>query len=231
MTRIRAITLDLDDTLWPVAPTIIRAEALTHEWLVARAPKVMERWPRERLRERRMEIHKTQPELRHDLLHIRRMAFLEAFAAEGVADAGPVVEGALVVFMQARNDVELYPEAGAVLERLAKRFPIASLTNGNADLARIGLVHHFRATVSAHAHGTTKPDPALFRIACEQLGCEPHEVVHVGDDPDLDVRGARAAGLHAVWVNRRNAEWTGDEPPVTVIDMEGFEQWLEGVAS
>ena len=115
----------------------------------------------------------------------------------------------------------------ACLERLTRRYPLASLTNGNADLAQTGLGHLFHATVSAHGHGMLKPDAGLFHVACGKLGCAPDQVVHLGDDPDLDVRGARRAGLQAVWINRHNRVWPGDDVPVTVTDLAGFELWLE----
>ena len=54
MHGIRAISLDLDDTLWPAAPTLVRAEQRTHAWLAANAPPVAARWPIEQLRELRM---------------------------------------------------------------------------------------------------------------------------------------------------------------------------------
>jgi FMN hydrolase / 5-amino-6-(5-phospho-D-ribitylamino)uracil phosphatase len=229
---IRAITLDLDDTLWPVGPTIVRAERLAHEWLAQHAPAVAAAWSVDRLRELRMTIMQSRADLRHDLAAVRRVALQTAFretaeSAEADATHPQYIEQALEVFMAARNQVDLYPEVAASLERLSQRYPIASLTNGNANLQRIGLDHLFQATVSAHAHGTSKPDPALFHIACRALDCAPEEVVHLGDDAELDVRGARGAGLHAVWINRSNLSWPGDDPPVMVADMLAFERWLE----
>mgnify|MGYP003344344753 FL=1 len=50
---------------------------------------------------------------------------------------------------------------------------------------------------------------------------------HVGDDIELDVRGARAAGLHVIWMNRTDAEWRGDDVPPVVRDLTGLERWLE----
>ena len=229
---IRAITLDLDDTLWPVGPTIMRAERLAHEWLSRHAPAVAHAWPVERLRALRMAIMESRADLRHDLLAVRRLALEAAFqeSAARDSDTAQLIADALDVFMTARNQVDLYPEVAASLERLSRRYPIASLTNGNANLARIGLDHLFQATVSAHAHGTSKPDPVLFHIACRALDCAPDEVVHLGDDAELDVRGARGAGLHAVWINRANVPWPGDDPPVAVPDLEAFERWLDNHA-
>jgi putative hydrolase of the HAD superfamily len=225
---IRAVTLDLDDTLWPCEPTLLRAERLALEWLTARVPDVIATWSIERLRERRMAIHAARPELKRDFVAIRRLALQEVFRAAGVDDAqsAEIIEGSLHVYMTARNVVELYPEVRACLERLSAQYRIASISNGNACLVQIGLDHLFHAAIAAHTHGASKPDPALFHLACRELGCAPDEVVHLGDDIELDVRGARGAGLHAVWINRASHSWPGDDVPDTVADLEGFERWL-----
>ncbi|MEQ1772914.1 MAG: HAD-IA family hydrolase [Burkholderiales bacterium] len=227
--RIRAITLDLDDTLWPSAPTLTRAEQRAHAWLATHAPAVAATWSIQQLRELRLSIFNKHPELHHDFLRIRRMAMHAAFEQAGLSGAAAheLIERALDVFMTARNEVDLYPEVLDSLTRLSSRFALASLTNGNADVARIGLGRYFKATISAHAHGKSKPDPALFHIACRELACEPNEVVHVGDDMELDVRGARTAGLHVLWINRADAVWAGDDTPVVVNDLLGLERWLD----
>ena len=225
---IRAVTLDLDDTLWPCEPTLLRAERVTREWLIERAREVIAPWSIERLRARRMAIHAARPELKHDFVTIRRLALQEVFREAGADDAqsAPVIEGSLAVYMTARHQVELYPEVRACLERLSSQYRIASLSNGNACLVQIGLAPLFHTMIAAHTHGASKPDPALFHIACRELGCAPEEVVHLGDDIELDVRAARAAGLHAVWVNRGSHSWPGDDVPDTVSDLEAFERWL-----
>ena len=228
---IRAVTLDLDDTLWPCEPTLLRAERLTREWLMERAPEVIAPWSIERLRERRMAIHAARPELGHDFVTIRRLALQEVFRAAGADDAqsATIIEGSLEVYMAARHQVELYPEVRACLERLSTRYRIASLSNGNACLVTIGLDHLFHAMIASHSHGAAKPHPELFHIACRELGCAPDEVAHLGDDIELDVRGARGAGLHAVWLNRGSQSWPGDDVPDTVADLEAFERWLAQV--
>ena len=230
--NIRAISLDLDDTLWPVGPTIVRAEQRAQAALTEHAPQVAAAWNIDRLRALRAKILDEQQHLRHDLLEIRRLALQHAFADCGLSTAASAapIETALRVFMAARNEVELYPEVEACLQRLGRRYRIASLTNGNADLKIVGLAHLFHTTVSAHEHGTTKPDPALFHITCKQLECAPEQVVHVGDDPDFDVRGATNAGLQAVWINRTNAQWPGEDRPHEINSLQCLERWLENDA-
>ena len=225
---IRAITVDLDDTLWPCEPTLLRAERLVLEWLTERVPDVMRSWSIERLREHRMRLHAAHPEFKSDFVAIRRLALQEVFRAAGADGAQDrhIIEESLNVYMAARNQVDLYPEVRACLGRLSARYRVASLSNGNACLVQIGLDHLFHAAIAAHTHGACKPDAALFHSACRELGCEPEEVVHLGDDIELDVRGARRAGLHAVWMNRAGHPWPGDDVPDTVRDLEAFERWL-----
>ncbi len=225
---IRAITFDLDDTLWPSAPTLVRAEQRAHAWLAEHAPAVAAPWPIDKLRELRLSIYRQHPELHHDFLRIRRMAMHAAFEQAGLTGtaAAELIERVLEVFMTARNEVDLYPDVRDSLARLARRLPLASLTNGNADIARVGIGHFFRAAISAHAHGVSKPDPALFHIACRALGFAPDEVLHVGDDMTLDVRGARDAGMQTLWINRTAAAWEGGDTPNTVNDLPGVERWL-----
>jgi putative hydrolase of the HAD superfamily len=228
MHTIRAITFDLDDTLWPATPVFERAEARAHAWLHTHAPTVAAMWSIDQLRALRMAIFAERPELRHDFLRVRRMAMRTAFERAGhpAGGADELIEQALAIYMTARNEVDLYPEVHACLARLSQRYALASLSNGNADVTRIGLAHHFKATVSAHQHGISKPDPALFHIACHALDCAPHEVLHVGDDITLDIDGARGAGLHAAWINRGEAVWAGDDAPVIVRDLLELERWL-----
>lgn len=206
---IHAITLDLDDTLWPVAPTIRGAEAQANAWFAAHAPEVLDAWDgpsRLRLRNR---IVEAAPQMSHDLGYIRREMFRQM-----LADCGHEPDHAETVyriFMAARHQVTLYEGAAEALARLAARYPIVAISNGNADLRVIGLDHHFRAALSASDFGAAKPDPGIFLAACDTLGVTPDSVLHIGDDPHTDVLGARRAGLRAGWVNAAGAPWAHDE--------------------
>ena len=108
------------------------------------------------------------------------------------------------------------------LQRLAARYPLLSLSNGNADLQRVGLADLFSGSISAREVGCAKPDPRIFEAACRLLNLEPAQVLHVGDDFELDVRGARAAGMATAWVRRAGASVVvdaADEGPV-VVDLD-----------
>jgi putative hydrolase of the HAD superfamily len=225
---IRAVTLDLDDTLWPVLPALERADQDVDAWLREHHPAVAAAWPIPAMRELRARVAAERVDLAHDFTTQRHLTMRYAFAACGLDEAP--VEALWEVYFSARNRVELYLDSLPALRRIAARWPVASLTNGNADLERVGIAAHFRHHVSAREVGVPKPQPQIFHAAVSQLGVAPHEVLHVGDDPVLDVAGARDAGLRTAWINRRGDPWPaelGEPPELDLPDMAALADWLE----
>lgn len=219
LARIRALTLDLDDTLWPIWPTIARAETALQDWLAARAPRAAVTFsdPARRLALRHR-VMAEQPDLLHDLSALR-LASIRLALADGNEDLS-LAQPAFEVFFEARQQVVLFDDAEPALAALAKRFPLVALSNGNADVQRIGLGAYFKASVSAQGFGIAKPDPRIFRAAAQAAGVPPEAVLHVGDDAELDVLGGLAAGMQTVWVNREDKLWPHpQEPHETVTDL------------
>jgi putative hydrolase of the HAD superfamily len=200
VSRWRALTLDLDDTLWPVGPTIERAELALHAWLAEHAPATAARFDRAGLRALREQVGAEQPARGHDLSWLRRASIARALETAG--DDPALARPAFDVFFDQRQRVTLYPEVPGALSALGRRLPLLALTNGNADLARIGLHAHFAGVLSASDFGIGKPHARFFLEGCRRLGCAPAEVLHVGDDWRLDVEGAAAAGMGSVWLRR-----------------------------
>jgi putative hydrolase of the HAD superfamily len=98
------------------------------------------------------------------------------------------------------------------------------LSNGNADLAVIGLAHHFEVSFSAGALGYAKPDPRAYAALADALTLKPAEILFVGDEPHADVAGPRTAGMQTVWVNRAGVVWPDALPAadVSVTDLAGL---------
>jgi putative hydrolase of the HAD superfamily len=109
--------------------------------------------------------------------------------------------------------VELFDDARPALEFLASRFPMVSISNGNADLARVGIAEFFHAAVSAREFGVGKPDPRIFHAAAGAVDVMPGDMLHVGDDATLDALGAINAGMQAAWVNRSDHLWPHEQQP------------------
>ena len=226
--RILALTLDLDDTLWPVLPALECAEREVDAWLRTHHPEVATRWPIPAMRQLRAQIATERLELAHDFTTQRQLTMQRAFDACGLGETP--IEALWEVYFAARNRVELYADALPALERITARWPVASLTNGNADLERIGIHTHFLCHVCARDTGVGKPDARIFREAAQRLGVAPEHILHVGDDPGLDVCGARDAGLHTAWINREGMPWPGElgaPPDLDLPDMGALADWLE----
>jgi putative hydrolase of the HAD superfamily len=198
--RIRAITLDLDDTLWPNGPTIERAERVLADWLLEHAPGTAARFDLESTRALREEVARLFPERAHDLSAMRRETIRRMLATSGEAES--LAEPAFQAFFAARQRVAFFDDVLPALRRLASRWPLLALSNGNADLQRIGLGDWFVGAVNAQQVGIGKPHARIFHAAAARLGLEPAVLLHVGDHPLLDAQAALDAGLHAAWVVR-----------------------------
>jgi putative hydrolase of the HAD superfamily len=215
--RIKAISLDLDDTLWPIWPTIERAEKVLHEWLVEHAPMAAALFSSPAaLREIRDYMATNRPELKHDLSAIRRESIRLALYRAG--ENPLLAEKAFDVFFAERQRVELFEDARPALEYLAAKFPLVSISNGNADLARVGIAEFFRAAISAREFGVGKPDPRIFHAAAGAVDVTPEDMLHVGDDATLDALGALNAGMQAVWVNRSDHLWPHEQQPQVTVN-------------
>ena len=226
MSSIRAITFDLDDTLWDIWPIIVRAEQRLHDWLAQYYPLIPERFTALELRQLCDEVSAAKPHVAHDRTLLRKEALGLAALRTGYADFQ--VDTAFEIFFAARNDVIFFEEVLSVLERLSQRYTLGALTNGNADIQLVGLSHVFDFAINAVAVGAAKPEPAMFEAACRHLNLPPEQILHVGDDPYHDVQGAAQVGLRTVWVNRTQRDWpSGLRADAEIRTLEELDALLE----
>ena len=212
MTTFKAISFDLDDTLWEVTPVIVRAEKILNQWLADNHPGFAQYYSVKKLREMRMKMFKDEPHWLSDLTEARKESLRRAAVQMGY----PVefVEPAFKAFHIARNEVVFYDDAMPVLEQLVGNYHLASLSNGNARLEMVGLSHIFTVELSASFDMLAKPSPNMFYQACDAFGIQTDELLHVGDSPQSDVLGGQQAGVRTAWLNRDGAaQWPDDLPP------------------
>ena len=202
---VRAICFDLDNTLWEIEPVLMRAERILADWLRARYPKIPQAFSAAATLEVRAALLREQPHQAHDLTFLRRETIARMATAVGYERA--MAEEAFALWHAARNAVTPYGDVIAALETLKARFRLATLSNGNADLGRIGLAHHFEVSLSAAALGCAKPDARTYARLAEALTLKPAEILFVGDEPHADVVGPRFAGMQTVWINRGEVVW------------------------
>ncbi|MFC8586301.1 HAD family hydrolase [Streptomyces sp. NPDC057217] len=113
----------------------------------------------------------------------------------------------------------LFPDTVPVLDLLARDYRHAVLSNSSIrnqerKLRVLGVRDRFEAVLCAAELGVAKPAPEAFHAACTALGLPPHEVAYVGDQPDIDARGAAEAGLLGIWLDRSG---TGGRPELERI--------------
>jgi HAD superfamily hydrolase (TIGR01509 family) len=212
----RVISLDLDDTLWPVAPVIAAAENALLTWLRASHPRAAHGHDIDSMRAMRARVAAQFPERSHDMTFLRRRALDEQFAAAGYTEGA--VDAAMEIFSAARNRVRFYNDVRPALIRLRDKYRLFALSNGNADLRRCGIDDLFDGHVTAAAAGAAKPDARIFAHLLRVAGVEPIEVLHVGDDPLAGVIGATQAGMQTAWLNREARVWPSQfAPPLRTI--------------
>jgi 2-haloalkanoic acid dehalogenase type II len=205
LNNVRAVAFDLDNTLWDIEPVIARAEARLREWLHEHCPRIPERLSMEDMRAARELLAREEPHNAHDFTYLRITSL-----ARHAKDCGyeeEMAERAFEVFFAARNELDLFPDVRSALHRLQARYPLATLSNGNADLARVGLAEFFVISLNARQIGVGKPHPRCFERLAHELRLAPQDILYVGDDPLLDVEAARAAGLCTAWMNRIGQQW------------------------
>ncbi len=185
------------------------------QWLRENCPRIPERLSLDDLRAARLELAAREPHNAHDFTYLR-IASLAQHAREFGYDES-IAEKAFEIFIAARNQLDLFDDVRPGLRRLSLRYALASLSNGNADLGRIGLAEHFRVSLNARGVGAAKPDRRCFERLVADLALAPHEVMYVGDDPMLDVEAARASGLCTAWMNRTGQTWPAE---VARADMD-----------
>ena len=223
---IRAITIDLDDTLWDIGPVIRRAEAVLRQWLSDNVPEVIESHPPEQVAGIRREVITEHADMLHDLTFIRCEVLRRMGQAAGVGDG--FVADAFRAFDVARNTVELFPEVAVSLESLSQRYTLVAVTNGNARLEQIGIDHWFVDCIAARDVGRAKPHVSMFEAALLAGGHSADRTLHVGDHPEHDVHGAKQAGLASVWVNRNGDSFPDElaQPDATVVDLAELDELL-----
>jgi HAD superfamily hydrolase (TIGR02253 family) len=143
--------------------------------------------------------------MRESADEIRERVWAEALRQIGVDDVALVRELSDHYGAARKASHRLFPDVLSTLDRLHRRYHLGIITNGMTEIQqdkiqRLGLAPYFDTVLISQEAGMRKPDPRLFRMALACVPCESHEAVMVGDSPDRDIAGARAVGMHALWV-------------------------------
>lgn len=208
---ILALTFDLDDTLWPVKPALLRAEKETLAWLREHASQITDRYSPEEMLEVRLSLLEAHPALAHQVSELRKRALSKMALEAGYTHdtAEKIAQAGFEIFLQHRQQVDCFPGVKQLLAELAKSYIVGAISNGNADVFKTSIATHFNFSVSAETAGAAKPDPAIFAHALEQVSavhmkaCKPSQIIHIGDDYDSDIVGGKSFGYRTVWIRKK----------------------------
>jgi putative hydrolase of the HAD superfamily len=208
ITMLRAVLFDLDDTLFDhsgCARSALDAVRERYDCFACVEPERFERRHGELLEELHFRV--LAGEIGIDVARIQR--FRRLFESAGVAADDALASAAAAAYRE-RYLASWQPVAGAIplMRALRNRVRVGVVSNNllleqQEKIRYCGFDRYLDAIVISEDVGVTKPDPAIFEIALRRLGCAAHEAVMVGDSWQTDVAGARAAGIRAIWLNRR----------------------------
>lgn len=211
---IRAILLDLDETLYDERQSVMMALEKSSAYAQSRFPS-LQRTQLEKLyleeANKRWEAFEAEIRVKGrsaqlDPLRVREMCFAQALAAIG---APPSFSPELTRFYgeQRRAHHLLFTETRDVLDTLKNQAFLALVSNGGSGYQReklraTGIEDYFRSIIISEEAGFSKPQKGIFEKALREVGVPPHEAVMVGDNLENDIFGAKIAGLRGVLVHR-----------------------------
>lgn len=202
----KAISFDLDDTLYSNAPVMEVTEAKMAVYFQDLLKVEHNKYDYNFWFSYRQNVLAVQPELIHDVGALRQAGYALGLEALGYSyhDAMHLAADAQAYFNQCRSDFTVPASSHALLAELQKKWPLVAISNGNANTKSINIDHYFSYVYHAGNGLLHKPLPDMFHRACEALNIAPHELLHVGDCGVADIAGANAAGCQAAYISTYN---------------------------
>lgn len=206
----KAISFDLDDTLYDNHPIIENAELSILAYINKNFPELAELTRKQWLLYKNIEI-RNFPELAHDVSLARLQTLTRVMTIYGIPQYKAVeyAKQTLAEFVKLRSNFTVPQESVQLLEKLAKYYPLIALTNGNVDAAQIQLDNKFRFILKAGNGLKSKPQGDLFIEAARRLDIDVSDILHVGDHLISDVYGAQNNGAQAIWFNPNKQSLNG----------------------
>ena len=199
-TKPRVICFDLDDTLYDNTVPITVAERYIREFAGEHYLGGRTLSPEE-YAETKAAVMRECPELAWDVSLVRYFAYQKILMNFGYPreKAKVLAHGITEEFIRVRSQIEIPDDSLETLHTLRKHYPLAALSNGNADMERTRLAHIFEHVWRPVAGFSPKPAGDLFRMAAGFYGISPQELLFVGDDPRNDISGALRFGCQVCW--------------------------------
>jgi putative hydrolase of the HAD superfamily len=119
----------------------------------------------------------------------------------------------------------LLPDVLPCLDSL-RTYRMGVISNGRSDeqrrkLATTGIADRFEHVVVSEDYGQPKPNAAIFHVACKTVGVPAADAAYVGDQYDVDILGARNAGLRGIWLDRSGRASDDHQGPI-ISSLDGL---------
>ena len=219
--KITAMSFDLDDTLYDNHPFILRAEQKLLAFLQQHSPSDgatdTQYW-----RQHKLAVLDAHPQLHSDMGLLRRQTLTRGLAELGHKghQLDQAVDDAFAFFYHQRSDFKVSSEVCKILDSLAARLPLVAITNGNVNLNQIGIGDYFQKSFHASLAFPMKPASNMFNAAQHFLQRPASEILHVGDDLQKDIQGAKQAGFSCAWYACNRTMCLKSEPVGLVPDIQ-----------
>jgi putative hydrolase of the HAD superfamily len=227
MSSLKAVLFDLDETLFDHSYSVAHSMELLrndHECLQRKTLAEILSEHRRILEEMHLEV--LAGRLDPDLARILRMRGIFRFCGADISEE-LALETASLHRQRYRAVQRPIPGAARLLASLQGRVKIGIVTNNlleeqRAKLEVCGLTSYVDELVTSEECGYTKPAPEIFYIALQRLDCLANEVVMVGDSWEVDVVGARNAGIRPIWFNRFGLKQPAGERVQEIQSLDAF---------
>lgn len=205
MEHIKLITFDADDTLWDLTVRVKRGMAALSEALQPHI-KLDSQAINDALYGSVRKIFTESDPQTIDYLQARRRAIFQMLEAAGISDEA-LTENLLQIYIVARDtDLALYPDVDETLTGLKEKYTLGWITNGPSLPQDAGLDSYFDFAINWHTLKIRKPKREIFEHAAGLAECQPHEIMHIGDNLEADVAGIQGVGGIGVWYNFHRSE-------------------------
>lgn len=202
LNSIQALTFDLDDTLYDNSPFMIKA--VDEMMITITQVDGLQDLQLNEFNKIKHDVLIEQPDIYHDVIAWRIATIQTLLRLKGIKDQSQlnqITDDSMNSFIFWRNKVVVPQDSYDILAALAEKYPLAVITNGNADIDKIGLQDYFQFSLRGGADGLSKPFADMFTLAAKQLNLAAKNILHVGDNLITDVQGAINSGMQACWIN------------------------------
>lgn len=238
----KAISFDLDDTLYSNHPIMITTGEAMVAYFQKELPELLESskdiqaaydisfWSAYKNK-----VLAYTPDLIHDVTTLRVETYYLGMIDLGIAktQARQAAQKALAHFDFHRSNFKVPKNIHQLLTSLAKKWPLIAISNGNVNTQAIELNQYFEAVFHAGTQTSgkllkQKPSTDMFESALEHLKIPASELLHIGDCGKADILGGTLAGCQTAWVsNFTVGKPLSILPNVELTDVEDLYQFLK----